>query len=108
MVRDQLDRLLLAVGAVVISTSANYLILYMPTYGTKELGLPTSTGLIATLIGGLLLTVGAPVVGHWSDRIGRMRIMLCGDRAVLPHRLSGLPVSHSYASLSESSSWWCG
>ena len=72
----QWDRLLLAIGAVVVSTSSNYLILYMPTYAIKELGLPQSTGFIATLIGAAILTIGAPFVGHWSDKLGRVRIML--------------------------------
>ncbi len=71
----QYDRLLLATGAVVVSTSANYLILYMPTYGIKELGLPASTGFIATMLGGLILTFGSPLLGHWSDSAGRIRIM---------------------------------
>lgn len=42
----------------------------------KQLGLPQSTGFIATLLGGILLTVGAPLAGHWSDRVGRVRLML--------------------------------
>jgi len=72
----QWDRLLLAIGAVVVSTSSNYLILYMPTYAINQLKLPAITGFIATLIGGILLTVGAPFAGHWSDKVGRTRIML--------------------------------
>jgi MFS family permease len=75
ILRRQLDRLFLAIGLVIVSTSANYLILYMPTYGIKQLGLPQSTGFVATLIGGVLLTVGAPFVGHLSDTLGRIRIM---------------------------------
>jgi MFS transporter, MHS family, proline/betaine transporter len=76
LLRRELDRLLLAIGIVVTSTSSNYLILYMPTYGVKQLGLPQSTGFIATLIGGILLTIGAPFVGHLSDKFGRIRIMV--------------------------------
>ena len=72
----QWGRVLLAIGTVVISTSSNYVILYMPTYAIKELGLPQSTGFIATLIGAAILTVGAPMIGHWSDRIGRTRVMI--------------------------------
>jgi MHS family proline/betaine transporter-like MFS transporter len=78
-VRDlvkQWDHVLLAIGAVVVSTSSNYLILYMPTYATKSLRLPQSTGFIATLIGAVILTFGAPMIGHWSDKIGRSRIMV--------------------------------
>jgi MFS transporter, MHS family, proline/betaine transporter len=48
----------------------------MPTYAIKQLGLPQSTGFMATLIGGFILTFGAPVIGHWSDRVGRIRILL--------------------------------
>jgi MHS family proline/betaine transporter-like MFS transporter len=99
VVGGQLDRLLLAIGAVIISTSANYLILYMPTYGTRELGLPQSTGLIATLIGGFLLTIGAPLVGHWSDRIGRVRIMMWATALFFVTAYPAFLFLNSYASL---------
>jgi MFS transporter, MHS family, proline/betaine transporter len=72
----QWGRVLLAIGAVIISTSSNYVILYMPTFGIKELGLPQSTVFISTLIGAVILTVGAPMIGHWSDKIGRTRVMM--------------------------------
>jgi len=68
-------RMLLAVGALVISTAANYMILYMPTYAIKQLHLPAATGFAATLATGLVLTVLTPFVGHWSDTAGRVRIM---------------------------------
>jgi MHS family proline/betaine transporter-like MFS transporter len=67
---------LLAVGASIISNSSNYLILYIPTYAVKQLGLPQSTGFIATLVGAVILTVVSPLAGHWSDKIGRTRPML--------------------------------
>ncbi|MEJ0072232.1 MAG: MFS transporter [Pseudomonadota bacterium] len=73
---QQKARLALAVGAAVISNSSNYLILYMPTYAIKELGLPQSVGFIATLIGAVVLGTVAPLAGHLSDKIGRTRIML--------------------------------
>jgi MFS transporter, MHS family, proline/betaine transporter len=76
LLTGQLDRLLLAIGVAVISNSSNYLILYMPTYAITQLKLPASTGFIATLLGGLILTVGSPLVGHWSDNVGRTRIMI--------------------------------
>ncbi|MGA2963777.1 MAG: MFS transporter, partial [Candidatus Korobacteraceae bacterium] len=73
---NQWDRVLLAIGAVVVSTSSNYLILYMPTYAAKSLHLPQSTGFVATLVGAFILTFGAPMIGHWSDTVGRSRIMM--------------------------------
>jgi MHS family proline/betaine transporter-like MFS transporter len=73
--REHWDRLLMCVGIVVLSTSANYIILYMPTYAIRQLHLPQMLGFIATAVGGVLLTVGAPYFGHLSDRIGRVRLM---------------------------------
>jgi MFS transporter, MHS family, proline/betaine transporter len=72
----QLDRVFLAIGIAVISNSSNYVILYMPTFAVTQLKLPASTGFTATLLGGLILTVGSPVFGHWSDKVGRTPIMI--------------------------------
>jgi len=74
--KRQWQRLLLAAGACVASTSSNYLIVYMPTYAIKQLNVPSSGAFTATLLGGLLLTFGSPLFGHLSDRVGRTRIML--------------------------------
>jgi len=70
------DRLLMCIGIVILSTSSNYIILYMPTYAIKQLHLPQSLGFTATMIGGLLLTFGAPFFGHLSDRVGRLKMMV--------------------------------
>jgi MFS transporter, MHS family, proline/betaine transporter len=72
----QWDRLLLCIGVVVLSTSSNYIILYMPTFAIRQLHLPQTLGFIATMLGGILLTFGAPVFGHISDRIGRVQMMI--------------------------------
>ena len=75
-VLGQWNCILLAIGIAVVSNSSNYLILYMPTFAVTQLSLPASSGFIATLLGGVILTVGSPFIGHWSDVIGRTRIML--------------------------------
>jgi MHS family proline/betaine transporter-like MFS transporter len=49
---------------------------YIPTYGVKTLHLPASTGFTATLIGGLILAVGCPFAGHWSDKLPRPLLMV--------------------------------
>jgi MHS family proline/betaine transporter-like MFS transporter len=67
---------LIAIGASIISNSSNYLILYIPTYAITQLHLPQSTGYIATLVGAIILGTVALVAGHWSDKIGRTKIML--------------------------------
>ena len=67
---------LLGVGISIISNSSFYILLYIPTYGQKTLGLPAYTGFVATLIGGFVLAIGCPLFGHWSDKIARPRIMV--------------------------------
>ena len=74
--RTQKGRMLVAIGALAVSTAISYLITYMPTFAMKELGLPASTGFAATLVSGIVLTVLTPIVGHLSDRFGRVRIMV--------------------------------
>ncbi|HYM73094.1 MAG TPA: MFS transporter [Stellaceae bacterium] len=66
----------LALGASIVSNASYYLLLYIPTYGMKQLHLPASTGFIATLVGGVILAVFSLVSGHWSDKVPRGRIML--------------------------------
>ena len=79
-VRDLLrrypGRVLLALGASIISNSSNYLILYIPTYAVKQLGLPQATGFTATMVGAAILATVSPLSGHWSDKVGRSGIML--------------------------------
>jgi MHS family proline/betaine transporter-like MFS transporter len=72
---EQWDRLLLTIGAVVASTSSQYMLVYMPTYAVRELGLPQSTGFIAAVAAAALQTLVVPLVGLWVDRVGQIRIM---------------------------------
>jgi MHS family proline/betaine transporter-like MFS transporter len=69
-------RLLIAIGIVVLGTVATYLVLFMPTYGVKQLGLPPSVAFSAVVLTGLIQMVGSPFVGHLSDKIGRTGLML--------------------------------
>jgi MFS transporter, MHS family, proline/betaine transporter len=79
-IRDLLRRhplpVLLGLGISIISNSSFYILAYVPTYGVKTLHLPASTGFTATLIGGLVLAIGCPFAGHWSDKISRPLIMV--------------------------------
>jgi MFS transporter, MHS family, proline/betaine transporter len=50
--------------------------LYIPTFGIKQLHLPEYTGFVATLVGGLVLAIGCPLAGHWSDKTTRTSIMV--------------------------------
>ena len=67
---------LLALGISIISNASFYILAYIPTYGVKTLHLAQSTGFTATLIGGLVLAIGCPLAGHWSDKISRPLIMV--------------------------------
>jgi MFS transporter, MHS family, proline/betaine transporter len=67
---------LLALGISIISNSSFYILAYIPTYGVKTLHLPASTGFTATLIGGLILAIGSPIAGLWSDKLPRRPLLM--------------------------------
>ncbi len=74
----------------------------MPSFATRELGLPASTAYYSTAFSALVLTVFTPLMGMLSDRIGRKPVMLgCAlGYVVLGYPLFLLPVMlHSAASL---------
>jgi MFS transporter, MHS family, proline/betaine transporter len=77
LIRSQPVPALLGFGASIISNSSYYLLLYIPTYAVKTLHLPSYTGFVATLVGGIILAFFSVVAGHLSDRIlPRTRLML--------------------------------
>jgi MFS transporter, MHS family, proline/betaine transporter len=69
LLRRQPVPVLLGLGISIISNSSFYILAYIPTYGVKTLHLPAYVGFVATLIGGAFLAIGAPLAGHWSDRM---------------------------------------
>jgi MFS transporter, MHS family, proline/betaine transporter len=79
-IKDLLRRhplsVLLGFGISIISNSSFYILAYIPTYGVKTLHLPASTGFTATLIGGLILAIGCPFFGHWSDKLPRRPLLM--------------------------------
>ncbi len=76
-------RLVAAMGVVVLGTVATYLVLFMPTYGVKQLGLAPSAAFAAILVVGVIQMAFAPLVGHWSDRYGRVRVMVAPAVGIL-------------------------
>ncbi|SIO63361.1 MFS transporter [Paraburkholderia phenazinium] len=74
---SQWVNLLLAIGIVAQSTVGVYVLqLYMPLYAVKQLHMPAAVSFGAVVLNGGLQLVLSPVMGAWSDRIGRIRIML--------------------------------
>ena len=69
-------RLLIAIGVVVLGTVSTYLVLFMPTYGVKQLGLAPSVTFAAIALTGAIQMVFSPIIGHLSDRHGRTTLML--------------------------------
>jgi MFS transporter, MHS family, proline/betaine transporter len=76
LLRRQPLPVLLALGISIISNSSFYILAYIPTYGVKTLHLPASTGFTATLIGGLILAIGSPLAGLWSDKLPRRPLLM--------------------------------
>ena len=75
MLRQKL-RVVLAIGALAVSTAVNYLIVYMPTYVVKTLKLPPSVGFVAAFAAHISVILLTPIAGMVSDRIGRLAYML--------------------------------
>jgi MFS transporter, MHS family, proline/betaine transporter len=76
LLATQWDRLLLTIGAVIISTSSQYMLAYMPTYAIRELHLPQYLSYTAAVIAAALQVVVVPFVGMWVDQVGQSRIMM--------------------------------
>ncbi|MEF9873312.1 MULTISPECIES: MFS transporter [Micrococcaceae] len=73
----------IAGGALAISTALNFVLQYMPTFGISQLGMSPTVSFSSLIISGAILTFATPVVGHLSDRFGRLRIMIPAALAIM-------------------------
>ena len=80
---DSKKRLLIAFGTVILCTVAMYTVLFMPTYATRQLGLPLAGSFMASLLTGAIQMVLIPVVGALSDRHGRLPMAFASSIAIL-------------------------
>src|SRR6266851_950584 len=89
-IKDLLRRhplpVLLALGISIISNSSFYLMLYIPTFGIKQLHLPDYTGFVATLVGGLILAW--PSLAACVIAVAWLQLVKAGYSGVLPSLLS--------------------
>jgi len=76
LIVTQWDLLLLVIGTVIISTSSQYMLVYMPTYAIRELHLPQYLSYTAAMSAAALQTVLVPFVGILVDRVGQSRVMM--------------------------------
>lgn len=74
---------ILAIGAIAVSTSLNYFITYVPTYAVDNLGMTSSAGFWATLVSGIILLLCTPVAGYFCDKVGRLTFMIPAAVAVM-------------------------
>lgn len=68
-------RLLAGSAAIGVATISVYMILYMPTFAVKNLGIPATAAFLGGIVAGIVTLVGVPFVGHLADRFGPARIM---------------------------------
>jgi MFS transporter, MHS family, proline/betaine transporter len=66
-----------AFGLSIIGCVINYVFLvFLPSFASQTLKIDLSYALWSTTLAGLIYLVLTPVVGHWSDRVGRKPMLL--------------------------------
>ncbi len=81
---DGKKRLLVSLGVVALCTVSMYtVVLFMPTYATRQFGLTTSVGFLGGLLVGVIQLALIPVFGAVSDKFGRRPIMFASAAAML-------------------------
>ncbi|MFC8930845.1 MFS transporter [Rhodococcus sp. NPDC057135] len=91
-----LGRVLTGAAVVGVATISIYLILYMPTFAVKNLGISASAGYLGGIVAGLVTLITVPLIGHLADRVGPARVMTWAAVAaiVLAWPLFKLMVDH--------------
>ncbi|CAB3672070.1 major facilitator transporter [Achromobacter piechaudii] len=72
--------ILLVIGGMVCAQIIGF---YMPAYANKELGLPATSTLFASVVLGAIGFVLAPFVGMLADRVGRKRVIFWSRAATV-------------------------
>ena len=84
VLRGNARTVLLAAGSYTGISALGYVVLvYYVSYATAVLRLPLPTVLTLLLLAATLFAVSVVVFARWSDRIGRRRIMLWGNAALV-------------------------
>lgn len=80
----QWRRLLICGGILIYSSIGTYMLLtYMPSFLSEDLALPEGTAQLLVFAAGGLLTLGIPVAGRLSDRIGRRPLLVAAAVAYI-------------------------
>ena len=84
VLRTDWRTVLLAAGSYTGITALGYVVLvYYVTYATRVLGLPLPTVLGMLLVAATVFAAAVLRFARWSDRIGRRRVMLWGNAALV-------------------------
>lgn len=87
--RGHAKAVLLAAGSYTGISALGYVVLvYYVSYATGVLRLPLPTVLTLLLMAAALFAVAGVMFARWSDRIGRRRVMLWGNGALVVWRCS--------------------
>ncbi|MDR0770413.1 MAG: MFS transporter [Burkholderiales bacterium] len=63
-------------GLIVVGAAASYVvIIYLPIFGVKQLGLTLGQVQLSTFLACLILLLLCPIAGYWSDRVGRKPVL---------------------------------
>jgi MFS transporter, MHS family, proline/betaine transporter len=76
-------RMLVSLGVVVLCTVLTYTTLFMPGFAIRQLGLPQAGSFFAAVLTGAIQIVLAPIFGAFSDKHGRLPIMIAAAAIVL-------------------------
>jgi MFS family permease len=94
VLRTDARRVLLAAGSYIGISGAGYVLLvYFVTYATRQLGVPLPTTLLLIVIASIVGAPGIVLFAHWSDRIGRLRVMRWGLGAIILWSLAFFPLA---------------
>jgi metabolite-proton symporter len=84
VMRGNLRAVVLAAGSYVGISALGYLVLvYYVSYATRVLQMPLTTVLTLLLVAACFFGVAVVAFARWSDRVGRRRVMLWGNAALV-------------------------
>ena len=73
------NALLRCFGIMIPGTASNYVwFIFLPGYVIRQLKLPFTSAMLSSLIGGILLFIFVPIMGHLADRWSAFRVWLAG------------------------------
>jgi MFS family permease len=84
VIRSSGTTMLMAAGSYTGISALGYVVLvYYVSYATRVLGLPLPTVLALLLVAATLFGMAVLMFARWSDRIGRRRVMVWGNGALV-------------------------